>query len=103
MENVTVMPTLHTNGTSGEELARQLETAARAVQAALTALQEAAPNARDYYPQASAQLQGRDAFLRAAEEHKLRCKRLRDTYAELLEIHEAVTEQLEARATQRAR
>jgi hypothetical protein len=43
-----IAPTVHLNGTDGETLRVQLETAARAVQKALDAVYAAAPNARDY-------------------------------------------------------
>jgi len=45
------VPTVHLNGTSREELLRQLQDAWQAVFQARDALAKASPNARDYYPQ----------------------------------------------------
>ena len=46
-----IYPTIHLNGTSKGELLDQLCTAGSAVGDAIRALHDAAPNARDYYPQ----------------------------------------------------
>jgi len=46
-----IMPSVHANGTSKEELVRQHLDIMEAATALLKALQEGAPNARDYYPQ----------------------------------------------------
>lgn len=47
-------PTIHTNGTSKAALLEGYEHATMALNAALMALAQAAPNARDYYPQGAA-------------------------------------------------
>lgn len=46
-----VTPTVHLNGTSKEELVQGRIAVIEAAQALRDALQRAAPNARDYYPQ----------------------------------------------------
>ena len=73
-------PTIHINGTSGNVLSEQYATAARAVNEAINALGEAAPNGRDYYPQ------GPGAITEATAEHKARLTKLRTVHAELLEL-----------------
>lgn len=44
-------PTIHLNGTSKDELLNQLEAVVSALDAALAAINAAAPNGRDFYPQ----------------------------------------------------
>jgi hypothetical protein len=56
-------PIVHLNGTSRAALLVQVAAAASALNAALTAISDAAPNARDYYPA------GDDAFRTARKEH----------------------------------
>jgi len=48
-------------------------------------LGEAAPNARDYYPQ------GPDAYAQAAREHGSRIERLRAVLEEIAQLHELVS------------
>jgi hypothetical protein len=79
-------PTVHMNGTSAGELARQLRTARRAMQVAFEALQEASPNARDYYPQGG-------VWGRAQEEWDARFKKVRSVIQELSAMEESVEEQ----------
>lgn len=79
-------PTIHTNGTSQEELLEQNTRAAQAVQTALQALAEAAPNQRDYYPQ------GHEAWLEAAKAHQSRQARLMDVMNELRDLAEAIAD-----------
>lgn len=74
------LPTVHLNGTSRKDLIRDYETAMTAVHAAFTALQAAAPNGRDYYPQ------GPDACGRAEDEHRARLGHLEAVHTELTEI-----------------
>ncbi len=45
----TVAPLIHGNGTSAEELKRNLEAAYEAVAAATLVLRQCSPNGRDYY------------------------------------------------------
>lgn len=44
-------PSIHLNGTSKGELLDQLQTVVTALEAALAAINAAAPNGRDFYPQ----------------------------------------------------
>lgn len=76
-----IAPTVHINGSSRDDLLAKLETAYRAVNAALEAVQGSAPNARDYY------VQGPDAFPRATIEHNARTGRLADIATELLDLY----------------
>jgi hypothetical protein len=67
---IMMKPTIHLNGSSGQELLDNIVDAGRAVQDALTALGKAYPNARDYYPQ------GNGAYRTALSEHEARCRHL---------------------------
>lgn len=78
------VPTIHLNGTSGEELARQVKDAADAVYTAIGALRNAAPNARDYYPQ------GDNAFRDATAAHWAHVESLQATYTALADVYEAL-------------
>lgn len=71
------LPVIHLNGTSKESLEEGYESAVRAVRKAIEALEDAGPNARDYYPQ------GDRSFRRAAEQHAERLKVLGDVRADL--------------------
>jgi hypothetical protein len=79
-----ILPTVHLNGTSRDALRLQYATASRAVGEAVLALEEAYPNARDYY------VQGADAFSIASREHSARVRTLRDMRADLDRILEHV-------------
>lgn len=48
--NALVLPIVHLNGTSREQLIEQQMEVVHALKAALAKLKEAAPNMRDYYP-----------------------------------------------------
>ena len=73
-------PTLHLNGTDRGTLRTQIHNARSALRAATSALQEMAPNARDYYPQ------GEGAYTAAVAEHQARCRKLDEVGAELSEL-----------------
>ena len=90
-------PTIHLNGSSGEELAARLEAAGAALFSAREALALTAPNARDYYPQ------GPDAHGRARREHDARARRLLEVQEELVQLHEHVVAAVDARAARRTR
>lgn len=79
-------PTIHFNGTSRQYLIDQYRKAFLAVLAAMEAVQAAAPNGRDYYPQ------GADAFLFALGEHVDRLKRLEVIKGEMFDLFEACLE-----------
>lgn len=72
-----MVPTIHLNGTSRKEIEQQLEVATGAIGDAITALQRAAPNARDYYPQ------GDGAFTVAQDQHTARLRALQAVSDEL--------------------
>jgi hypothetical protein len=77
-------PTIHLNGTSRDELLRQLTTAGGALRKAIGALSDAAPHGRDYYPQ------GSSAITKATAEHVSRLSRLQSVYEELEALAEHV-------------
>ena len=82
-----MIPTVHLNGTSKDELLRQVHNAARAVDAVRIALADATPNGRDFYPQ------GPSALVKALDEHRARQQRMTDTYDELMALYMAIEEQ----------
>jgi hypothetical protein len=75
-----MIPTIHLNGTSREELIRQLRVASEALLEARRALERTAPHGRDYYPQ------GKGAIQQAQTEHYERLRRIDDVYEELMVI-----------------
>jgi hypothetical protein len=77
-----MLPTIHLNGTSREQLFEGYMDALAAIEYALEAVKYAAPNGRDYYPQ------GPDAMAQAGDEHILRMKALDKIAAELRTIAE---------------
>lgn len=87
-----IAPTVHLNGTSGEELRRQVSEAGTAVRDALRALANAAPNARDYYPA------GPDAFRAASAEHASRVARVKAVAEELYDIEIAIVDAMAERS-----
>ena len=76
-----ITPSVHLNGTSKAELQRMYSDAYRAVRAALQAVEESAPNARDYYVQS---IEG--AHRIAVAEHCARLEKLATVARELSEI-----------------
>jgi hypothetical protein len=90
-----LIPTVHMNGTAGEELRDQYAAAAEALRKALDAVCDAGPNARDYY------VQGPDASLAAQREHEARVKTLKTMRDELAAIMEGVQDQLDAKEAAR--
>lgn len=72
-----MVPTVHLNGTSRDELLNQIRDAHQAVGAAMDALRKATPHGRDYYPQ------GPDAILSAQAEHEDRMQKLAAVRAQL--------------------
>lgn len=76
-------PTIHNNGTSRDELMAQVLKATERIREAMTALAEATPNGRDYYPQ------GPDAIKAAGAEHRERIAKLREVLddMEALSLH----------------
>lgn len=79
-------PTIHLNGTSGDHLLDAHTAARSALRAALAALDECAPNARDYYPQ------GDGAFRAAVREHEARVEALRGVDRDLAALAEHIAD-----------
>jgi hypothetical protein len=71
------LPTVHLNGTSGDDLLLANREARRAVRVAYDALRETAPHGRDYYPQ------GDDAIQHAVDEYRSRLAALQGVMTEL--------------------
>ncbi len=81
-----MVPTIHNNGTDGQELLDQVTNAAQALLAAFTAMAAAAPNARDYY------VQGDTAAAKAQNEHAERCTKLRSVLNDYRDLAEAIAD-----------
>lgn len=81
------IPTVHLNGTKGDDLVEQLCDARSALRDAIKALQNAAPNGRDYYPQ------GPGAINEAIEQHSRWRQSLEDVYRDLGSLAEAIVDQ----------
>lgn len=79
-----IYPTVHLNGTSKEELQRQLRDAHEAIGKAIEAMAQAAPHGRDYYPQ------GSSVIYNAQAEHTSRVRRLESVREELFAIWENI-------------
>lgn len=77
-----IVPTIHLNGTSREELFRQLSSVTEALDNVLDKMSNAVPHGRDYYPQ------GDDGYKKAIHEHIVRVNTvtaLRNEYMALME------------------
>jgi len=83
-----IIPLVHLNGTSGNDLYAELYESLQAIDAAIDALRRGAPNARDYYPL------GSSIFEKAKAGHFYRIERLTDVRAELQVILEGLADQL---------
>lgn len=83
-------PTVHRNGTSGEDLFDYNLNAVHVLRDAEEALAKAAPNGRDYYVQEDPR-----AFAIASEEHQKRQKALKFVREQLEEIAEDIQDQIE--------
>jgi len=75
-----ILPTIHDNGTSKDQLVKELIDVHEALDTAYRVMKETAPNARDYYPQ------GPRKFAIAVEEHLGRLKRLDQIKEEIGEL-----------------
>jgi len=84
-------PLVHLNGTSGEVLLEGYIAAGVKLRAALAALDDVAPNARDYYPL------GEASYSAARREHEQRALRVRSVLQEIYEIAEHVADAMEGR------
>ena len=81
-----ILPTIHLNGTSKEQLLAPWHTTVHLLQKAQKSLQEAAPNGRDYYPQ------GAEAMRQAEAEHLTRMMRLEQLIKELDDMRWAIAD-----------
>lgn len=79
-------PTIHMNGTNPRDLLEDQMRATGSVLQAIHDLENAGPNARDYYPQ------GPGAFEQAVREHATRVARLVLVRKELEQISEHIAE-----------
>lgn len=80
------IPMIHSNGTSREQLQRDLEAAVHSLRDAREALQQTAPNGRDYYVYQGST----DVFNQARSEYDSRQRRLQEVIDELMEIWGAI-------------
>ena len=90
-----LIPTIHLNGTSGEDLLDQYAAAAEVVRKAIDAVCAAGPNARDYY------VQGPDASLAVQREHEARVATLKRVRDDLAAIAEGIQDQIDAKEASR--
>lgn len=86
-----ILPTIHMNGTSAEELRKGYLEAWRAINAAREEMGKIEFNARDYYPQ------GHEAWKQARAEHEARLRKLTDTADELMDILEVIQSAIDAK------
>ena len=80
-------PTIHLNGTSRESLLEGYNDAFHALHKAREALQDSAPNVRDYYVNPDA-----GAFARALTEHDARLEKLTAIMGEMTALADAISE-----------
>jgi hypothetical protein len=78
------LPTIHLNGSSQISMVESLCMTSAALETALMALKQTAPNNRDYYPQ------GREAYETALQEHISRMYRLNSLKNEVDELAIAI-------------
>ena len=83
-----MIPLVHLNGTSGENLLRENRAAARAIETALEALIAGGPNARDYY------VIDAHAFPQARDEHHARLTALHSIKMDLDIIGMKIADQI---------
>mgnify|MGYP001616820653 CR=1 FL=1 len=86
-------PSIHLNGTSGDELLTQVCDVVHGLNQALDLMAKAAPHGRDYY------VQGDDVFSQARREFDDRVKRIRSVLKEYEEIAMAVSDRRDERLT----
>jgi len=80
-KNDLALPSIHVNGTSKDELVRQLSEAHLRLQQAREALMQAAPHQRDYYVQKD---QGN--YYRARKQYEARLLKIEEVMSELLDL-----------------
>lgn len=74
-----IAPAVHMNGTSKDELTKQIETALDAIRDAYDALKQCGPNGRDYY----CHQQAPQAMEKAQQEHRARLLTLHNLQTEM--------------------
>jgi len=87
-----MFPTIHLNGTSGDDLLGQTVDAMLALSDAFKAIQAANPNGRDYY------VQGPWAIDLAENEHRARLAQLEAVQADLVALYESIHAQMTERS-----
>ena len=85
-------PTIHLNGTSGEELLKNANNAIKAAREFTTALVEIMPNARDFYPQ------GEQAAKDAQAAYLEMMQKVHDIRQELEEYRAGISTEMRKRA-----
>ena len=83
-----IFPTVHLNGTSGDDLLSQTTDAMIALSDAIKALQAAGPHGRDYYVQQQAN------FAEAQQQHWDRIAKLEAVQADLVAISQSIYAQI---------
>lgn len=81
-----MIPTIHLNGTSKEQLLRELEEILIALEGAKKKMEKQTIHGRDYYPQ------GHEALQAAVKEGIGRFQRLRSITREFEELYEKISE-----------
>ena len=84
--NTRTFPTVHTNGTSANELYELYTDAGYTVEDAIKMVSNSAPNGRDYYPQ------GPEVIGQAVKEHDARIAKLKEVLVELQELQAHVSQ-----------
>lgn len=80
-----IVPSIHLNGTSRDDLVRQCVQATTALQTALQKLEMATPHPRDYYVQNDP-----NAGKTARAEHRRRCELVKSVLDEMQALGEAI-------------
>jgi hypothetical protein len=86
-----VLPVIHLNGTSADDLANALVVALEKLWEAQQALANAGPNARDYYPL------GPSVVQLALEQQRVREEQLQDIRTDLATVLDSVLDQQQRR------
>jgi hypothetical protein len=86
-----IFPTIHLNGTSGDDLLSQTTDAMLALFAAINALKVTGPHGRDYY------VLGPRVIDAAMAEHIARIQKLEAVQADLVAIYESIDAQMTER------
>lgn len=89
MKTFSTLPSINLNGTSADELCREIQEAHDALTKAREALANMTVHGRDHYVKAD-----KESFNKARAEHDTRFKRIDATLAELGEIHQGIRDQV---------